>query len=46
MGRVAEHIGKVFPETTREMASAARFHPVVKDLFMRPSPASQPERDV
>mmetsp|Transcript_25901 Transcript_25901/g.77564 ORF Transcript_25901/g.77564 Transcript_25901/m.77564 type:complete len:673 (-) Transcript_25901:734-2752(-) len=46
MGRVAEHIGKVFPETTREMASAARFHPVVKDLFMRPSPASQRERDV
>mmetsp|Transcript_24809 Transcript_24809/g.82484 ORF Transcript_24809/g.82484 Transcript_24809/m.82484 type:complete len:369 (-) Transcript_24809:582-1688(-) len=41
MGRVAEHIGKVFPETTREMASAARFHPAVKDLFMYPSHEEQ-----
>ena len=41
MGRCAEHIGKVFPETTKGMADAVRFHPIVKDLFMYPSHEDQ-----
>ena len=37
MGMCSEHIGQKFPETTEEMASAVRYHPVFGDLFMFPS---------
>ena len=33
MGMCAEHMGQIFPETTKEMASVVRYHPVFGDLL-------------